>query len=177
MNTNFEAGESSLPEAITAICKLTGTLEKKAALRTGTEEAEKLKSLLYNARNHLQATLKAEGKGSYQIKVGTGNGYVPRVPWIFISKTQGPVSSNHGLAICFGRQGNGIVVGEMFPIGEERGQTTRQRRKNDPEFIDVDGDSIVTRYNNRFVSPNEVFVGTAKMRQVETIIKSLIKSL
>jgi len=177
MTLKPKSEEVSLVDAITAVCKLTGALEKKVALRTGTEEADRLKSLLYNVKNHLQRILEDSGKSNFQIQLGTGNGYVPRVPWIFVSKTRGPVSSKRGLAICFGRQGNGVVVGKMFPIGEEKGQTIRERRRNDPEFIDVDGDTIVTRYNNRFVGPIEVFLDTPKMFQLEALLKSLFKSL
>ena len=62
-----------------------------------------------------------------------------------------------GIAICFGRNGNGLVLGKMYPIGRGTGQTLRSKKRTDQDFINVNGVSVTTRYNDRFVNPQEIY--------------------
>ena len=87
------------------------------------------------------------------------------------------MASKIGITICFGRTGNGIVIGKMYPIGVDRGQKLRLANRANKGFIDVDGDSINTRYNNRYVSPTEVTLISEDIDTVGEIIISKIKML
>jgi hypothetical protein len=142
---------------INLICSITGKLGKLEGTRTGTEDAKSLQQGLYKLREVVLSEIALRTIGDFHIRVGAGNGYVPRVPWIFISKDPGPVSSNTGIAICFGRNGNGLVLGKMYPIGRGTGQTLRSKKRTDQDFINVNGVSVTTRYNDRFVNPQEIY--------------------
>lgn len=97
------------------------------------------------------------GDEALVFQIGAGNGYMPRVPWIFISKKKGPVSLKVGVAVCFCKFGRGIVSGIMYPMGYEKDQKYRSgNRRKDPDFIDVDGQSTITKFNDRFVDPHEM---------------------
>lgn len=156
---------------------MNGLLANRPAVRTGTPEATALKNLLRNVALEVGASLEHDSDQKPVIQIGCGNGYVPRVPWIFISLEGGPVSSKRGIAICFGRGGNGFVFGEMYPLGVSAGQTSRTRRKRDPFFIDVDGDSFQTRYNNRFINPVEVFVDAYDETHFHQTLRSVYERL
>ena len=136
-----------------------------------------LRRMLSEIKSLLLELLAKNGVDGYYLKTGSGNGYVAKVPWIFISKEAGPVASKIGITICFGRTGNGLVIGKMYPIGCDRGQKLRSANRANEGFIDVDGDSINTRYNNRFVSPTEVTLISEDLDKVEEIIISKIKML
>ena len=144
-------------QTINLICSLAGKLGKLEGTRTGTDDAKVLQQGLHKLRELVLSEVASRTTGDFHIRVGAGNGYVPRVPWIFVSKDPGPVSSNIGIAICFGRNGNGLVLGKMYPIGQGTGQTVRSKRRAEENFINVNGVSVTTRYNDRFVNPIEIY--------------------
>jgi hypothetical protein len=121
-----------------------------------TTQAIQHKELLKQLKIRVEEKFVERGLSGLFVKAGSGAGFVARVPWIFITRRPGPVSTNIGVAICFGREGNGLVLGLMYPVGQGSGQKIRPRRKNDSNFIDVDGDTQITRYNSRFIEPVEI---------------------
>ncbi len=151
-----QASEKEFVNTIHLICSITEKLGKLEGTRTGTDDAKVLQQGLYKLREVVLSEVASRAAGDFHIRVGAGNGYVPRVPWIFVSKDPGPVSSNTGIAICFGRKGNGLVLGKMYPIGQGTGQTLRSKNRTDKDFINVNGVSVTTRYNDRFVNPKEI---------------------
>ena len=170
--------QSQLSKLLVSTCVLVGSLEKRRpAQRTGAGDGITLRRMLSEIKSLLLELLAKNGVDGYYLKTGSGNGYVAKVPWIFISKEAGPVASKIGITICFGRTGNGLVIGKMYPIGCDRGQKLRSANRANEGFIDVDGDSINTRYNNRFVSPTEVTLISEDLDKVEEIIISKIKML
>ena len=150
--------DSTLTSAIKTICSLTKKLGRLEGTRTGTDDAKILASNLHHVRDALNVEIGLRKLGDFHLRVGAGNGYVPRVPWVFVSKDPGPVSSNVGLAICFGRDGNGLVLGKMYPLKMGAGQIKRSINRKDEKFINVDGVSTGTRYNDRFCSPSEFLI-------------------
>ena len=170
--------DSSLADQFEATCRLVGSLEnRKPAQRTGAGDGLSLRLLLGDIKTHLLEKINEDDLGKLFVKTGSGNGYVAKVPWIFISKEAGPVASKIGVAICFGRAGNGIVLGKMYPIGVSRGQEIRSTDKGSADFIDVDGDSINTRYNDRFVNPVQISVKSDQFKKLDELIVSKLKTL
>ena len=161
-----------------AICDLTGSLEQmKPAQRTSSDYGLELRALMNRAKSEILLLLASQPMPLLFVKVGYGNGFISRVPWIFISRQSGPVSSKFGVTIAFGRCGNGVVAGAMYPNGVVRNQTFRSFNKNKENFIDVDGDSMVSRYNDRFVCPIEVKAHSCQMNKVDEVILDVIRCL
>jgi len=90
------------------------------------------------------------------ISVARGSGNYPRVPWIAICPPGQSVNKGAYVALCFGREGNGMVAGFAESATAPVGLNTVDRKSNAPLRIDVDGSSQETRYNNVFKNPLEI---------------------
>jgi hypothetical protein len=170
---------SDIPKLLKETCDLVRVLSNRPALRTGTDEGARLRELLYSLSEDLVSEIERDGVApKIFVSVGSGNGYIPRVPWVFFSSEPGRVSSKIGVAVCFGRTGNGIVVGVMPPAGTLTDRCTFRRiGKRDDMKINVDGDSSITRYNNRFIGPTEIFLEDFKKLDLAKIVISKINEL
>ncbi len=82
--------------------------------------------------------------------------WYPRVPWIAICPPEQNVNKGVYVALCFGREGNGLVAGFAESVTAPAGLKTVDRRSNASLSIDVDGPEPETKYNNSFVNPLEV---------------------
>jgi len=95
-----------------------------------------------------------------RIKIVTseGAGSFPRVPWICLLPPGQSVNDGIHVGICFGKAGNGAVVGCMESASAPKGLATVKRATPEKApVIDVDGIRPGTRYNNVFANPLEVF--------------------
>jgi len=169
---------SPLSKLVISTCVLIGNLEKRRpAQRTGAGDGLTLRHKLNEIKTLVSEYLKTNDIENLHVKTGSGNGYVAKVPWIFISRDAGPVATKIGVAICFGRGGNGIVIGKMYPIGINRGQAVRSIYRATEDFIDVDGDSKNTHYNDRFISPSEFTIFSENICNIESTLISKIRML
>ena len=147
--------DASLKTSVSNILELNAQLVGQKAKRLGCPEYQILDNNIKSVVEVISDKIPLVRDCS--VRVGKGNGYLARVPWIYISKLPGPVSSKVGIAICFCKNGNGVILGKMHPMGILNNQEKRSIRKKEPNFIDVDGASNITRYNNRFVNPFEMY--------------------
>ena len=169
--------DSRLKDALVAVCEFTGWYNQQPAVRTGTDTANILRQLLHKVRFELSRVLEDAGLDSRFIKLGTGNGYVPRVPWVFVAKRSGAVSMTPGVAICFGREGNGLVLGAMLPIWDATPTVDRREWRELPDFINVDGVSGPTRYNRRFIDPTDCHVNQIDESLIVKVVKNGLEKL
>ena len=95
-----------------------------------------------------------------KVSVALGAGNYPHIPWIAICPPGQEVNEGAYVALCFGKEGNGLVAGFADSATAPVGLQTVDRRSNAPVRIDVDGSSQGTRYNNVFENPLEVELNT-----------------
>lgn len=91
---------------------------------------------------------------NFVVSHSKGSGSFPRVPWIGISYFGKKVSNSLSVVTCFARDGRGIVCGLMSPA-EFSVKAPVVIRSSQKEFLNIDGISSTTRYNDKFVNPVE----------------------
>jgi len=91
--------------------------------------------------------------------VSKGQSTLPRVLWVAFLPRGHRVSTHASIAVCFGRHGEGAVLGVMEPAGmSQRLAPLVNRTANEGLRVDVDGPNPSTKYNNRFINPKEMLV-------------------
>ena len=110
-----------------------------------------------------------------KISYSKGNGRFPKVPWIAIHPIASSVSKGLSVALCFAKDGRGIVAGLMVPNNYHLNisTVTRVDKKKSNNFLDVKG-STSSSYNNKFINPKEFY--REKLNETE-LINHLIDSL
>jgi hypothetical protein len=102
-----------------------------------------------------------------------GSGSFPRVPWIGISNLGKKVSNSLSVVTCFARDGRGIVCGLMSPV-EFSVKARVVIRSTQKEFLNIDGISSITRYNDKFINPVEFMrSGFSTEKYIQHINKSI----
>jgi len=111
-----------------------------------------------------------------EVEISRGAGAFPRVPWVCLLPPRQKVNDGIYVGICFGKQGNGAVVGCMQSATSPK-ELSRQYRSGDGETpaIDVDGMNTETRYNNVFSNPLEVFCETFDSSKIAQHIRNSLK--
>ena len=142
--------EVRLKKLLIDVCEIAPITGQGSAVRCGTTTATNIVTTLKQLSAEIQRMLNSAVKLDLVVKPTTGNGYLPRVLWVAIMKSKGSVSSQTALVICFGKSGNGLVIGLMPAQGFGSVVVRRSQRKKDTNFIDIDGASAPSRYNDRF---------------------------
>jgi MoxR-like ATPase len=114
--------------------------------------------------------------------ISEGAGAFPRVPWICLLPPDQKVNDGIYVGMCFGKQGNGAVVGCMQSATSPKGLQTQERAgEGKTPAVDVDGVSTGTKYNNVFANPLEVFSDTfdpsAMAQHIENSLKIAMEKL
>jgi hypothetical protein len=95
-------------------------------------------------------------EADFQVIHCKGRPSLPRVPWVSINPHGQFVASSLSVTICFGRNGDGAVVGLMNAASTPMHTfDTVIRTKGDSPIVDVNGAKQGTRYNNLFLNPKE----------------------
>jgi hypothetical protein len=94
--------------------------------------------------------------GVYNVRVeySKGIGKFPKVPYICILPDSQSINDGVYVGICFGKRGNGAVIGLMQSITNPK-ELNRVDRIIQSNSIDVDGISKNSRYNNAFANPKD----------------------
>ena len=110
-----------------------------------------------------------------EIKVSRGAGAFPRVPWIVMLPPGQKTNAGIYVAMCFGKEGAGAVVGCAQSVTNPQGLTTITRtRRGETPPIDVDGSSAGTHYNNAFANPLEVYAANFDFETLERHVSASV---
>ena len=103
----------------------------------------------------------------------------PKVPWASLLPPDQETSDGVYIAMCFGREGNGVVAGLGESSSNPRGLQTVKRKP--PLKINVNGASNSTHYNDCFANPKDFefdsFDADEFTKHVMTSIEECIKFL
>lgn len=107
-------------------------------------------------------------KAGLTIQIPKAKPSMPRVPWVAVVQKGRFVATSISVAICFGRTGNGAVVGLMQPSSSGLpGAPTPVIRSADREMVvNVDGNNPGTYYNDRFINPKEFLASNLVVQQL-----------
>jgi len=139
--------------AICALCRIHET-SSESWLRSDPRA-----KLIQKALSSLQAWFNerlGEHDGvNMSVQVSTGAGRFPRVPWVCLVPPEQQVKDGVFVAVCFGKEGHGAVAGFAESTQNRKGLDVAKRSHEKPLWIDVDGGSSTTRYNDTFENPVE----------------------
>lgn len=97
---------------------------------------------------------------SFAIAESAGQGRTAHVPWVCILPPDQNVSNGVYVALCFGRHGEGLVVGCAQSASAQRPDFPAVNRTEAGFAIDVNGDGPGTQYNDVFANPLEILATT-----------------
>jgi hypothetical protein len=154
------------------ICDFSKYYSSRPAISCGSLRAREIRSILKLVSDEINKLIPSELKTNFSLKTSQGSGSFPKVLWIAFIPNGKRVSNALSICLCFSRDGNGFVAGLMSPTSNRQNIRTiiRDRDKNS---LDVDGHSPETKYNDKFVNPEEFFLKTLNE---EKLIKHLCDS-
>ena len=146
---------SKVIKSIGLLLKFNSENAHKKPIKTGTTQAQLATQEIATATRHSAAILPPSVFEKYEIKFSYGAGCFPKVPWIAIVPKGKKVSNSISTCICFGKFGDGVVIGTMFPYPKQEGVYKTEGRRTIVGRIDINGSSSSTKYNNKFVNPED----------------------
>ena len=146
----------------------------KKPIKTGTMQAQIATQEIATATRHITNALPPSVFEKYEIKFSYGAGCFPKVPWIAIVPKGEKVSNSISTCICFGKFGDGVVIGTMFPHPKQEGVYKTEGMRTIIGRIDINGSSSGTKYNNKFVNPKDFLL--SKLDEAE-LLKHILSSI
>ena len=90
--------------------------------------------------------------------ISKGNGYYPKVSWVAFLPPAQKVTDGVYVGVCFGRDGNGVVVGCMASNSQKEKYSTLEFCDRTGSPINVNGQHEGTKYNEMFVNPVDYLI-------------------
>jgi hypothetical protein len=150
-----QSDKEKLRIVIRKICAFCARYEaSQRAINAGTPDAIAVQDMLKRLARYLARVVPVISERNLTISTSRANPSLPRVPWIAVLPAGRTVSSGLSVALCFGRQGDGLVAGLMkqTSMGATKSAECVVRERGEG-FIDVDGSKLNTKYNDRFINP------------------------
>ena len=146
----------STRELFFEICKFPQMYQKsRTAIKTNEKEAKNITNNLLEFSHQIFDSIDNEVKEGVMIRVSKGMTYMPYILWVAFLPDGCRVSRNMSVAICFGKNGEGVVAGVMEPKGMSQPIAPTKGRTNGKILVDVDGKKASNKYNNMFLNPKE----------------------
>lgn len=144
----------------TEICKFCALYSKSVkAISAGSVDGRIAIHYLNRLEYRLPKVIPNFAGSDFEFKHSKGQPALPRVPWLSIVPRGHFVATNLSVTICFGRNGDGAVVGLMNAASTPSQRVkTVIRTKSKGLIIDVDGAKPGTKYNDLFLNPKEFLV-------------------
>lgn len=147
---------SNLIKNINVVLDFCAEYGSKKALKTSSMPAKVATQQLIALSRSLWSSLEKPLQDKFQISISYGSGYFPRVPWVALTPLGKKVSNSVSVCLCFGKTGNGIVVGAMFPHSRKDGEfKTASRLIGDESYIIINGGNNNSKYSNKFINPKD----------------------
>lgn len=141
---------------LTKLCRMANRYSKSTtAFRSSSGEGVFVVLLLEQLSSELSRETNLRKFSNIQITFSKGQSNIPKVFWVGAVPNSRTVSTSISVTICFGRKGEGIVVGLMVPKAGIFHELSTVTRTTGLMAVDVDGDKEGTRYNDCFINPKE----------------------
>ena len=146
---------SKVIKSIRLLLKFNSENVNKKLIKIGTMQARLATQEIATAAQHITNMLPPSVFEQYEVKFSYGAGCFPKVPWIAIVPKGKRVSNSISTCICFGKFGDGVVIGAMFPHPKKEGVYKTEDKRTIAGRIDINGNGSSTKYNNKFVNPKD----------------------
>lgn len=141
---------------LTKLCRMANRYSKSTtAFRSSSGEGVFVIQLLEQLSIELSRETNIRKYSNIKITYSRGQSNIPKIFWIGAVPTSRTVSTSISVTICFGRNGEGIVVGLMVPKAGVFHELSTVLRSTGLMSVNVDGDKNGARYNDCFINPKE----------------------
>lgn len=144
---------SSIKDRLLLVCNLVKKINSEGPFKTNSEVAREAINNLDLIVKELTEIIRSNFSENLKYHTSKGGGMFPNIPWIAITLANTRPSKDKSIAICFDKSGLGIVVGVLLPTGIDANYSPVYRGSH-PK-LSVDGRSDFTKYNDRFINPQE----------------------
>lgn len=171
--------KNSITELCQAISRFCNEFNQRPPLRASSAYATAVRKDLteLGARIDQHPAIRSRLGDKYAIFVSRGAGTFPKVPWVAIAPKGKKVSTSISTAICFARDGKGLVAGLMAPLNSGKGGYVLVNRTKQEKFLDVNGSGTSTKYNNKFILPKDFFLEQFSEREFLAHLENSIKEM
>ena len=105
--------------------------------------------------------------GRISIQISRGKGYMPKILWAAFTPKNRNVSNDMAVVTCFGKRGEGAVVGVMDSLSSPRKLASPVNRTGMEDMaVDVNGGKSTNNYNDRFFNPREYLVEDLELQDL-----------
>jgi len=175
LSTTSNASNNNLKEAFQYICTFCKAYNSNHdPIITGTPEAEEVSEALAIFKTWAEGKFRNYRGIKFDVTISKGAGKFPKVPWVCILPPGQKVNNGIYVALCFGKEGNGAVVGCAESVTNRKGLSTKIRSEQSPLLINVNGSGLTTHYNDAFENPLEIDPESFDEKNIyQHILKSL----
>jgi len=155
---HVQTNDEKLRISFKKICEFCGRYNAmKKAISANSLDGLEFAELLRRFSIYLSKLVPHHDSDSITVLTSKAKPSMPRVPWVAFAKRGKFVATSISVGVCFGRAGNGAVVGLMQPSssGLIAGLEPKIRTLDGGCVIDVNGNNPGTMYNDRFINPVE----------------------
>ncbi|SHF26703.1 hypothetical protein [Chryseobacterium takakiae] len=150
----------NLVDYFNAVCEFRqlNPVMKNMPLRTNDPAMIPIRDVMNGFKKHVQQQYQEINNVPFTVEVSRGIMNLPNVLYACILPPGQMVRNGIYTAICFDIMGRGALVGCVESKVTSKGLKTVQRKTGSALlFIDVDGTTKRTKYNNVFVNPEEFY--------------------
>jgi hypothetical protein len=144
---------SSIKGRLLLVCNLVKQINSEGPFKTNSAIAKEAIVNLDLIVKELTELIVPKYCENLKYHISKGGGMFPSIPWIAITLENTKPSKDKSIAICFDKSGLGFVVGVLLPTGIDSNYSPVFR--GSLPKLNVDGFSDFTKYNNRFINPQE----------------------
>lgn len=164
--------DNSIYDELANVCNSIKELYSAGPLKSNDSRLGGIKSSLHSIANYLKNNFQNYRNISFSIQESDGAGYFPTIPYICILPPGQKVNDGVYFGLCFGRGGNGFVLGCAESDTNKKGlETVIRKSENLIPRVDVDGVRPGTKYNNTFSNPLEVVGGEFSEEEFKSHIR------
>lgn len=131
-------------------------IDKASPILVDSGRARIARELLNNLAKKVFSSLPEVHQSKFHQSYSIGHGSFPKILWVALTPIGKRVSNSISVTTCFSRDGIGIVAGVMVP-NMHRIQIPTVRRSILAKYLNINGGSGRTHYNNRFINPMEFY--------------------
>lgn len=131
---------------------------KGKEIRSNAPILNSVKQTLKDLKKAIETKYSKYNGFKFTVEISEGIGFFPNILHLCILPHGQKVSNGIYVAICFDKQGRGILVGCTESKTTPKGLNSVKRKEKNKELkIDVDGGRPTTKYNDVFENPKEFY--------------------
>ena len=127
----------------------------KGPIRSSDHYGRKAVKLLKAYGSTLLEAIPEDLQNTFKLHISTGKSNLPSVLWVSLVPRYKQVYNSMSVTICFGTQGEGVVLGIMDAVTMPQRWVPLTNRDPNTILVNLDHKTSKFKYNNKFHNPIE----------------------